>query len=61
MATENEREVFKTALLDALEGTPVSVVAGAIFHDSIIKPLDREGAQAIIDRLHARDFVVVRP
>ena len=54
--TEAERALFIEALLNDLAGTPVEV-------DGIgtpVLPLTRKGAQAVIDRLKARDFKVVR-
>jgi hypothetical protein len=48
------------AVLDVLTHLRVSVIAGPIFSDSYEKPLSRDGAQAVLDRLRARGFKVTR-
>lgn len=48
------------AVLDTLTHLSVQVVAGPIFSDSYEKPLTRDGAQAVLDRLRARGFKITR-
>jgi len=45
-------------ILHVLDGLEVQVVAGPILHDKTVKPLTREGAQTVLDRLRARGFKV---
>jgi phosphoserine phosphatase len=58
--TEAERAALNEAILKTLEETQVEVVAGQILGDYTMKPLTRDGAQMIIDKLRARDFRIVR-
>jgi hypothetical protein len=60
MATQAEQDELDNAILVALNGTQVSVVAGNIIHDTIVKPLTTEGASMVYDRLKARGFKVIR-
>jgi hypothetical protein len=47
-------------ILEALLGTEVSVVAGSILGDSMVKPLDSKGAQQVLDRLRGRGYKVTK-
>lgn len=58
--TEAERAALNEAILKTLEDTLVEVVAGPILGDHTTKPLTRDGAQMIVDKLHARDFAITR-
>lgn len=49
-----------TAILDVLTHLDVQVIAGPIFSDTYSKPLSRDGAQTVLDRLRARGFKVTR-
>lgn len=59
-ASEAEAQKLEAAILVALTGVQVEVVAGPVFHDTTIKPLTREGAIAVLDRLRGRGFKVER-
>jgi len=58
----NESEIRQRdlAIMDALTGLNVSVVMGTLVGDSVVRPLDKDGAQAVLDRLRARGFKVER-
>jgi len=58
--SENEAKQLETAILDALDGAQVTVVAGPIFKDTAVHPLSRLGAQDVLDRLRGRGFKVER-
>jgi hypothetical protein len=60
MSTESEIKQRDEAILDALTGLDVRVTMGQIFGDSAAKPLTREGAQLILDRLRSRGFKIER-
>jgi hypothetical protein len=60
MNGENEAQTLERAIIDALTGAQVSVTMGPIFGDMSIKPLSKEGAQSVLDRLRGRGFKVVR-
>lgn len=53
--TDEERN----GALDALEGTPV-VVKGDLLGDELTLDLTRRGAQIVLDKLRARDFLVTQ-
>ena len=57
--SEVERAAFNQALLDALAGLIVTVKGGVV-GDEMNLELAREGAQAVVDRLKARDFKINR-
>jgi hypothetical protein len=60
MTTEDDAEKLEFAVLNALTGLSVEVVAGPILKDTSMKPLTHEGALAVLDRLRARGFRVER-
>lgn len=45
-------------LIKVLEGLQVEVVAGQILKDTFERPLTKEGAQSVIDRIRARGFKI---
>lgn len=60
MTSEDEAAKLESAILNALAGMEVEVVAGPILHDTANHPLTREGAMNVLDRLRARGFKVER-
>ena len=56
--TEQNHQALEKAILDALTGLDVDVTEA--FGHVVNRPLTREGAQLIIDRLRGRDFAVTR-
>lgn len=58
--SEDDAQQLEAAILTALTGLQVEVVAGPILRDATIKPLTHEGAISILDRLRARGFRVTR-
>ena len=59
-SAEDEIRKLEAAVKEALLGLNVSVVMGSTFKDSIERPLDQVGVQAIVDRLRARGFKIER-
>lgn len=57
--SETERAAFNAAVVEALEGLRV-VVKGNVLGDEMSLELARDGAQAVVDRLKARDFKLIR-
>jgi len=60
MNGRSEKEQLDLEILDALKGLEVSVVGGSIIGDTYSKPLSRDGAQTVLDRLRARGFKITR-
>lgn len=58
--TEDEIKKREEAIIQALIGLDVRVRGGDILKDTFSKPLVREGAEAIVDRLRARGFKIER-
>jgi hypothetical protein len=48
------------AAIKALDGLQVEVVAGPILKDTYMRPLTKEGALSVIDRLRARGFKITK-
>jgi hypothetical protein len=59
-SAEDEIRKLEASVKEALLGLNVSVVMGSTFKDSIERPLDPTGVQAVVDRLRARGFKIVR-
>ncbi len=60
MNGRNEKEQLNLEALDVLTGLEVSVVGGTIVGDTYSKPLSKDGAQTVLDRLRARGFQITR-
>ncbi len=60
MNGKSEKDQLDAAVIEILTGLDVNVVAGSILHDTFSKPLSKDGAQAVLDRLRARGFQITR-
>lgn len=49
---------LEAAVVEALTGLEVHIEGGPFLHDTVVKPLVKQGAQDIVDRLRARGYIL---
>lgn len=57
---EQELALKEKTVIEALTGLNVDVVAGKLLGDTFVRPLTKEGAQTVLDRLRGRGFKIER-